>query len=164
MDDWRTHTEEGRLLERVWYIASREPSDTPPDRNSFAFPPKGKVFTTPYAQGFQVSLSRQPPPLGQSLGPSNQRSSKTSQACYGYPRCNLDLMRLFFQTYFHLPSPTRWCQTPFAYFAVPNPRLKCGGAPVPVMPNTRRSSALQCVHCFSFPLAHDFPRSPALST
>ena len=30
----RTQHEEGHSIERVWYIASREPSDTPPDRNS----------------------------------------------------------------------------------------------------------------------------------
>ena len=120
MDDWRTHTEEGRSLERVWYIASREPSDTPPDRNYFAFAPKGKVFTTPYTQGFQVSLSLHPPPLGEFLSPSNQRSSKTSQACYDYPRCNLDRVRLFrfspplpiFRRLFLFPRPRDGAKPP----------------------------------------------------
>ena len=51
--------------------------------------------TTPYSQGFQASLSAQPTPLRESLGRSNQRGSKTSQASYGHPRCDLDLVRLF---------------------------------------------------------------------
>ena len=46
--------------------------------------------------GFQAFLSAQSTPLGESLGRSNQRGSKTSnQACYGHPRCNLNLVGLF---------------------------------------------------------------------
>ena len=38
----------GRSLKRDWYIASRGPSGTPPDRNYLAFAPKGIISTTPY--------------------------------------------------------------------------------------------------------------------
>ena len=39
--------------------------------------------------GFQFSLTSS---LRESLGRSNQRGSKTSQACYSHPRCNLILV------------------------------------------------------------------------
>ena len=81
---------------------------------------------------FQASLSGQPTPLGESLGRSNQSGSKTSQASYGHPRCNLNLVRLFrfslplpmFGRIFLSPHPRGHKPTaPFAYCAVPNPRV-----------------------------------------
>ena len=116
--------EKGHSLERVWYIASRKPSDAPPrvaninishlhictQRHS------NNIYNTVlFSQGFQVFISTQPTPLGESLGRSNQRGSKTSQACYGHPRCNPNLVRLFrfllplpvFGRPFSLPSLTR---------------------------------------------------------
>ena len=45
--------------------------------------------------GFQFSLTAQSTSLRESFGWSNQRGSKTSQACYSHPRCNLNLVRLF---------------------------------------------------------------------
>ena len=90
--------------------------------------------------GFQVSLSAQSTPLGESLGWSNQRGSKTSQACYGHPRCNLNLIRLFrlylplpvFGRLFHFLHPRGHKPTaPFTYCAIPDPRVKRSVAPVP---------------------------------
>ena len=104
----------------------------PLDRNYLAFVPKGITSTTPHPQGFQASLPAQPMPFGESLGPSNQRGSKTSQACYGRPRCNLELVRLFrfslplpdFRHLFLFPHPCGHKPTaPFAYCALPNPRV-----------------------------------------
>ena len=43
----------------------------------------------------RASLSLQPISLWESLGRSNRRGSKTSQALYGLPRCSLNLVRLF---------------------------------------------------------------------
>ena len=94
----------------------------------------------------------------------------TSQACYGHHRCNLNIVRL---VRFSLPLSVfgrlflflhLCCYNPTAlsmYCAVPNPRVKCGGAPVsPVMPNSQRSAATQSVYSFSFPPC---PHIPAFS-
>ena len=90
--------------------------------------------------GFQVSLSAQSTPFGESLGRSNQRGSKTSQACYSHPRYNLNLVHfvrfslplpvfgrifLFHHSRGHKPAAL------FTYCAAPDPRVKCGGVPVP---------------------------------
>ena len=126
------HEDNRHSLERVWFIACREPSDPPPDRNYHAYAQKGITSTTSYSQGFEASLSAQPTPLGESLGWSNQRSPKTSQACYGHPRCNLNLVRLLrfslplpvFRGLFLFPLPRGHKPTaPFVYCAVPNPSL-----------------------------------------
>ena len=46
--------EEGHSIERVWYTASRNPSDTPPPyRNYLAFAPIGIVYTSLYSQGYR---------------------------------------------------------------------------------------------------------------
>ena len=109
----------------------------PLDRNYLAFAPKGiagSIYNTALSgfSGFS-SLSAQPTPLGGSLGRSNERGSKTSQACYGHPRCNLNLVRLFrfstpqlvLERLFLFPHPRGHKPTaPFAYCAVPNPRVK----------------------------------------
>ena len=56
-DAWRIHVARAQhndrsLLERFWYIASREPSNSSLDRNFLVFAPKGMTFTTPFYQGF----------------------------------------------------------------------------------------------------------------
>ena len=43
------------MLDRVSHIASREPSDTLPDRNYLASAPKDVTSTTTYSQGFRFS-------------------------------------------------------------------------------------------------------------
>ena len=66
---------------------------------------------------------------------------KIYQACYGLPRCNLNLVRLF---HFFLPllvfgafsssltHAVKNLQPPSHIGTIlPNPRVKCGGAPVP---------------------------------
>ena len=92
---WRKHEarvqhEEGHSIGRVCYIASLEPSDTPHGSQlSRICTQRHSIYNTLFVlTGFQASLSAQPTPLaGESLGRSNQSGSKTSQACYGYPRC-----------------------------------------------------------------------------
>ena len=126
--------EEMHSIERVWYSASREPSDTLAGSQPC-------TQTHSILSGFQVSLlEQQPTSLRESLGWSNQRGSKTSQACYSHPRCNLNLVRLFRLS---LPLPVfgrlfiflrprgRKPTAPFTYCTIPDPRVKCGGAPVP---------------------------------
>ena len=44
---------------------------------------------------FQVSLSAQSTPVGESLDRSNQRGSRTSQVRCSYPKCTLNLVLLF---------------------------------------------------------------------
>ena len=60
----------GHSIERVWYTASREPSDTPPRLTIIShFHPKQRHITyNSVLSGFQVSLSAQSTPLGESLG------------------------------------------------------------------------------------------------
>ena len=121
----------------------------PPDRNYLvSFAPKGNIASitlNSVLSGFQVySLSAQSTPLWESLGRSDQRGSKTSQACYySHPRCNLNLAVRRFRFSLALPAfgriflflhpshghkPT----APFTYCAIPDPRVKCGGSvPVP---------------------------------
>ena len=140
------------------------------DRNYLAFAHKGIAYTTPYSQGFQASLSAQPTPLGESLGRSNQRGSKTSQACYGHPRRNLNLVRLF-RFSFPLPVFGRLCffshprgyksTAPFAYCALPNPRVKCGGTPAP---RDSKNPTILCHAVCSFFLLPPGPRFPAFSS
>ena len=47
--------QQGRSLKRDWYIASRGPSGTPPDRNYLAFAPKGIISTTPPSRGLEAA-------------------------------------------------------------------------------------------------------------
>ena len=49
---------EGHSIERVWSTASREPSDTPPDRNYLAFASKGISSTTPWVGPINAALKR----------------------------------------------------------------------------------------------------------
>ena len=148
----RNNIEEGHSIERVWYTANREPSDTPPDRNYHAFAPKSinSIYNS-VLSGFQVSLLAQSGPLGESLSRSNQRGSKTSQACYSHPTCNLNLVcllclslplpvfgRLFLFLHPRVQKPT----TAFTYRAVPDPRSSAAVLQSPVIPNSRRSSAM----------------------
>ena len=130
-----------KALDRRKSLIYRQPRAIPypHDRNYLAFAPRGITSKTPFSQNFQISLSTQLTPHGQSLGRSNQRSSKISQASYSHPRGNLNLVRLF--RFFPLPvfgclslflhprdhKPT----TPFTYRAVLDPRVKYDGAPVP---------------------------------
>ena len=88
-------------------------------------------YTITYSQGSQVSLSAQQPPLRESFGRSNQCGPKASQASYGHPRCNLNLMHLLFRPSLPLPSfgllflsPQPRGQrppTPFDHYIVPSP-------------------------------------------
>ena len=57
--------------------------------------PKRVTSTTFRTLRVSVSLTAQSTSLRESLGWSNQRGSKTSQACYSRPRCNLNLVRIF---------------------------------------------------------------------
>ena len=123
--------------------------------------------------GLQTSLSAHPTPLWESSGRANERGSKTSQACYGYPRFNLNLVRLF---RFSLPLPVSDAFSSSVTYTTINLRpashtvlYKTPGSRAavfqsPVKPISLRSSATQSVHYFSFPPALVFPRSPALST
>ena len=128
---------EEHSMERVWYIASRELFDTLPGSKSCT---QTHGIYNSVLSGFQASLSTQLMSLRESLGWSNQRDSKTSQACYSHPRRNLNLVcffrfslplpvfgTLFISLYPRAHKPT----APFTYFAIPDLRVKCGGAPVP---------------------------------
>ena len=54
----RVQPKERLSLERVWYIASREPSEPPPlDCNYFAFAPKGITSTTCFSQCLRGNLN-----------------------------------------------------------------------------------------------------------
>ena len=166
-ENTHTHTfqkkiDEGHSIERVWHSASRELSDTLPGSQ----PCTQTRSIYHILSGFQFSLTAQSTSLRESLGWSNQRGSKTSQACYSHPRCNLNLVRLF---RFSLLLPLIGCifffpyprghkpTTPFVYYVIPRPRV----LQYPVTPNGRRSSATQSVHYFSFPPG---PRFPAFSS
>ena len=64
--------EEEVSIERVWYTASREPSDNPLDRNYLAFAPKGIASTTPSSQGFRFLYRHRRRRLGRPwIGPIN---------------------------------------------------------------------------------------------
>ena len=125
-----------RTLDRENLVTpGREPSDSPPGSQLSRIRTQRHSIYKTILSGFQACLSAQPTPLGKSLGRSNQRGSKTFQACNGHPRCNLNLVRL---SHLSLPlpftdafssSPTH-AAAPFAYGAVPNPRVMCGGATV----------------------------------
>ena len=145
---------EGHSIERVWHSASREPSDTLP--GSQPCTEKRVASTTFRTLRVSVSLTAQSTSLRESLGWPNQRGSKTSQACYSHPRCNLNLVRLF-RFSLLLPligriflfahprghKPT----TPFLYRVLYHaPELSAAVLQSPVTPNSRRSSATQSVY------------------
>ena len=87
--------------------------------------------------GFHVSLSAQSMSLRESLGWSNQRGSKTSQACYSYPGRNLNFVR-FFHLLSLLPLPVfgrlllflyprgNKLTASFTYCAIPDPTVHRG--------------------------------------
>ena len=110
-----------------------------------AFAPNGIfiVSTTPYSQGFRFLYRHSRRRLGGPwVGPIN--AAKTPQACYSPPRGNLNLDSHF---YFSLPLPVFGCiflflhprgHNPtalFTYCAMPDRRVKCGGAPVTAVHN-----------------------------
>ena len=75
------HKNIGHSIVRVWYRASREPSSTLPGLQPCT---QTHSIYNSVLSGFQVSLSAQSMSLRESLGWSNQRGSKTSQACYSH--------------------------------------------------------------------------------
>ena len=132
-----------------------------------------------HPESFQASLPAQPTPptpLGESLGRSTQRDSKTSQYCYGHPgatstlsassgsvfpcRCS-DAFSSSLHPRGHKPT------APFPYFAVSNLSVLCGGTPVP---RDAKHPTIICHAARPFfllsplppPPAHIFPRFPAL--
>ena len=130
--------DEGHSIERVWYSASREPSDTLP--RSQPCTQTRSIYHIPYSQRFQFSLTAQSASLRESLGWSNQRGSKTPQARYSHPRCNPNPVRLFrfslllplIGQIFFFPHPRgHKPTTPFVYLVIPRPRVKCSGSPAP---------------------------------
>ena len=146
----------------------RRPS--PSNRNYLAFAPRDKTSVTPYSQGFQASRLAQPTPLREPLGRSNRCDSKTFQAYYGYPRCNLNLFRLFrlslsltvFGRFFLFLHPrSHKPTTAFTYYVILNPRVECGGTPVP---RGARSPTILCHAVRPFVLLPRGPRSPDLLT
>ena len=108
--------------------------------------------------------------LGKSLGRSNQRGSNTPQACYGHPRCNLNLVRplcrfldaFSFSLIHHAainlqpPSHAVLYQTPRSCAAVLQSSVISNTLddPLPRSPSIISLS----------PPAQVFPRSPALQT
>ena len=165
-DPWRIHARalhsEGHSLESFGISPVASHPISPPDRNYLVFAPKGIILTIPYFQGFQTPLPAQPTPLGKSLGRSNQRDSKTSRACYDHHRCNLNLVPLFLCHFLGALSSSLThvalnLQPPLRTVLYQSPGSSAAVLQSPVMSNTRRSSATQCVHYFSFPLGPHFP-------
>ena len=137
-----------------------------PDRNA----PERVASTT--FRTLRVSvLTAQSTSLRESLGWSNQRGSKTSQACYSHPRCNPNLVRLFRfslllpligRIFSSLTHAAINLQPPSCRLLYHAPGSSAAVLQSPVTPNSRRSSATQSVHSFSFPPGPRFPRSRAL--
>ena len=155
------------------YITSPEPSDTPPYCNSLAFePPQGiPSITTLYYQVIIRLPSRRSRRCFDSpcVGPINEHRERlkpplvtpgATSTFFAYSALLFlcQLSDAFSLSLIHLiinlqpPSHTVWYHAPWS-------------SPVvlqhPVMPNTRRPSATQSVHTFSF--SHG-SRCPAFST
>ena len=81
---------EGHSTEKVWSSASREPSDTLPGSQPCTQTHSIYNSVTLRVSGFSICTVD----VRESVGWSNQRGSKTSQACYSHPRRNLNLVRL----------------------------------------------------------------------
>ena len=88
--------------QRIWYTASREPTDTAPGSQLSRIRTQRRSVYNIVLSELRASLPAQSTPLGESLGRCNQSVSRTSRACYGHPRCNVNLVRLFC---FSLPFP-----------------------------------------------------------
>ena len=139
----------------------------PPDCHYLAFAPKSIASTTPYSQGFRVlfrhsQLRLESPWVGPTIATLKNLKLATvtlgttltlsvSSASLFLCRFSGAFSSFFLQPCCSLPSPTRqwtYSSVHIQYRAVPNPRIKCGGAPV--KPKSRRSPATQSVHYFSF--------------
>ena len=180
-DGARAQRHEGHSLKIVWcrYTAGRELSHPIPPRIAtihishlfYICTQRHSIYKT-VLSGFLAFLLAQVTPLGGSMCRSSQSGSKTSQACYSHPRCNLNVVRLF---RFSLPlpvfgrpflsppprSPSLYLQPPSHTVLCQTPGSSAAVLQSPVMPNSRRSSATQSVHYFFFPPGS---RSPALPT
>ena len=155
--------EKGHSIERVWYTASREPSDTSSGLQLSRICTQMHSIYNSVLSGFQVSLSAQSTLFGEPLGRSNQHGSKTSQACYSHSRCNLNLVHFF---RFSLPLPVFGhlfthaainLQPPSRIVLHQTPESSAAVLQYPVMTNSRRSSATQPVHSFTFLPGPRFP-------
>ena len=120
---YHKNIQEGHLIERVWYTASREAFDTPPDRNYLALSPKCITSTTLYFQRFRFLYRHSRRRLGSpKVGPINAvlkhlklatvtsgatSTLSASSACLFLCRCRDDFSSADVQTTFPLPSPTR---------------------------------------------------------
>ena len=131
------------------------------------------IYNNSVLSGFQVYLqAAQSTSLRDSFGWSNQRGSKTSQACHSHPWRNLNIIRLF---RFSLPLPVfgrlflsiqprgHKPTAPVMYCAIYQaPGSSAAVFQSPVMRNIRRSSATQSVYFSPSPPGHVSPRSPTL--
>ena len=159
------------LNDSVWYAASRQPSDTPPDRNYLVFAPKGITSTTPYSQGLRFLYRHSLSHLGSpwvgpikaalkhlklaTVTPGATSIWSASSASIFLCRCSNAFSSSFTHTAINLQSPSRTAlhQIPGSSAAVLQSTV--------IPNNSRRSSATHSVHYFSFPLG---PRFPAFST
>ena len=127
------------------------------DREQLAFVPKDITSTTPYSQGFQALLSAQPTPLRESLGvgPINAalKRLKLPTVTPGATlvlSTSLFLYRFSGAFYSSLTHAIN-LQTLSHTVLYKTPGSSAAVLQSPVIPNIRRSSAPQSVHCFSLP-------------
>ena len=166
---------EGLSIERVWYSASREPSDNLP--GSQPCTQTHSIYNNSVLSGFRLFLYRHSRcRLGSPwVGPINTALNRLKLATVTpgaistlstyfaslFPcRCSDAFSSSFNHSAINLQPPSRT--------TVPC-RLQGGSSAAavfqsPVMPKSRRSSASQSIHCFSFFPAHISSRSPTLPT
>ena len=162
--------EEGHSIERVGIVPAASHPLPSPDCNHA---PKRTASTIPYSQGFSFNYRHSRRRVGSPrVGPINA-SLKRLKLVAGTPgatstlsassaslflcRCSDAFYSFFTHAAINLQPSARTMlyQAPGSSVAV---------LQSPVIPNSRRSSATQSVHSFSFPPAHVFPRSPAFPT
>ena len=141
-----------------------------PDRNHA---PKRIASTTPYSQGFRLFYRHSRRRLGSPwVGPINaalkclKLATVTPGATSTLPVSSASLFlcrcsEAFPFSFTHAAINLQPHSRAVLYQA---PESSAAVSQSPVMPNSRRSSAMQSVHYFSFPPAHVSPRSPTLPT
>ena len=164
---FQKNIEEGHLIERVWYTTCRDPSDTPPRITTIShLHPKKDMASTTLSEVFIFLYRYSRRRLGSPwVGPTNAAPKRLKLVTVTL--CAISTLSASFASLFLCRCTDAFSSSP-TYAAInlqppsrtvlhQTPRSSAAVLQSLVMPNSRRSSATQSVHYFSFPPGPRFP-------